>query len=102
MFNLFLEERAAWEASLYVGLACATTVGALMGWEQWHMPQQEAVEVNWLWHVPPWAIATISTMMLVFAYFDPTNLAAFYVAGTACQIPLALWCFVAIVFRRFF
>ena len=99
---LYLESRVAWVYSLWIAIVGGTITAALMGWEQWHMPPEESVKVNVLWHVPPWLIGTVMFALPLHALYTGTNIEGAFIATLTLSIPLSLWCFIAIVFRRFF
>jgi len=95
-------EQQAWELALYGAIACAIVVTVLMAWEQARMSWEESRAVHWLWHVPPWTMGVIALLMLFFAYTNRSEIASYYVVGLSLMIGISVWCFIAIVFRRFF
>lgn len=100
--STYLTGQAVWEASLIVALAGAAVVTVLTVWEQWNMSAEESSKVHWLWHVPPWVLSSCATILLLLAFFNESYMMAFYVGGTSLMVPVALWCFVSIVFRKYF
>jgi hypothetical protein len=94
-------EDAAWYYSLLVGISGGLIVSFLMGWEQWHMSREESAKINNLWHVPPWAISALISILLVYASYTGSNIREAYITAVTLTIPISLWCFIAIVFRRF-
>lgn len=74
----------------------------LQGWQQFRMSRDEAVQIHWVWHGLAWAIAVSGGTLWVIALFDSADIAAYYVAGVSLMIPLCLWVFIGVVFRRFF
>jgi len=66
------------------------------------MSRGEAAQIHWVWHVVAWAISVAGAILFVLALLDSTRTAAYYVSGVSLMIPLSLWVFVGVVFRRFF
>lgn len=99
---LYFAEDVTWHYSLLVFLVGWSVIGTIIGWEQWNMPQEEAAKVNVLWHVPPWSIGLAMLALLIFALYTGENIQQAYIAAVILTIPQNLWCFMAIVFRRFF
>jgi hypothetical protein len=99
---LYFEEDAAWHYSLAVFIPSWTVIGILTAWEQWHMPQEEAIKVNVLWHVPPWSLGLAMFAFSVYAIYTGENLQKTFVTVLTLTIPQNLWCFIAVVFRRLF
>jgi len=97
-----VDESRAWELALYAALVCAIVVTGLMAWEQSRMSWEESRSVHWLWHVPPWTMGALALLMLIFAYLNQPEISSYYVVGLSLMIGISVWCFIAIVFRRFF
>jgi hypothetical protein len=97
-----LEETRSWELALYAALVGAIIVTCLIAWEQAQMSREESQKVHWLWHAPPWTMGCLANLMLILALVNRTEIAAYYVIGLALMIGISLWCFITIVFRRFF
>jgi len=71
-------------------------------WQQLRMSRDEAVQIHWIWHFVAWSLGALSALLIVLALFDSTRAVAYYVAGISLLIPVCLWVFIAVVFRRFF
>ena len=69
---------------------------------QLQMTREEAAQIHWLWHVGAWALAVASASMFVLALYDSSQVTAYYVTGVSLLVPLCLWVFIGVVFRRFF
>jgi|APSaa5957512535_1039671.scaffolds.fasta_scaffold46402_2 hypothetical protein len=100
--RLFFSEEVVWQYSVYLSIALGSIVSILMAWEQLHMSTTETRSVNWLWHVPPWGMAIAVMTSLAFAVVQDANYVEAFVISATLMIPLSLWCFTAIVFRKFF
>jgi hypothetical protein len=99
---LYFDEAAAWFYSLVLAGFGGLVFAILMGLEQWHMPKEEAVKVNMLWHVPPWCLGLLIFSLMNYAIFTGDSVQAAYITSATLTIPMSLWCFIALVFRRFF
>jgi len=99
---MYFTEDAAWHYSLVMYILAGLAISILTAWEQWHMPQQEAAKVNVLWHVPPWFMAFVIFAFALYALYTGEKIQQAYVTAVTLTIPHSLWCFIAVVFRRFF
>lgn len=54
------------------------------------------------WHIPGWALGGLSSLCFFTAAAGSANAEGLYVAGTSLGLATGVWCFVAIVFRKFF
>lgn len=102
MLSRLFDATRAWDYSLYAAMTGAVIVVFLMAWEQIRMSREEARTVHWFWHVPGWAMGLVASLMLLLGFLDRAEIEAYYVIGLTLQIGIALWCFITIVFRRFF
>lgn len=93
---------AIWfEASLAAFLV-SVPIGIYQTWMQVRMPGEESQKISLWWHVPGWALAGATALAYLgacFAWADPEGL---YLAGNTLSLAIGIWCFVAIVFRKFF
>lgn len=99
---LYFAEDAAWHYSMAVFMSGWILVGIFTGWQQWQMPQEEAAKVHVLWHVPAWALGLAMAVLPVYTLYTGGNIQQAYVTVVTLTIPQNLWCFIAVVFRRFF
>ncbi len=102
VLNLYFVEQTAWDISIVLAMLLGIVVSLVMVWEQWHMSTKESKKVNWKWHVPAWGFSTSAYVLVVLAFFSESNATAFYVGGISLMIPISLWCFIAVVFRKYF
>jgi hypothetical protein len=49
-----------------------------------------------------WALGVCAAILFILALVDNSRTSAYFVSGVSLLIPLCLWVFVGIVFRRFF
>jgi len=100
--SLFTGGVNAWFASTILALTLALLNTIVTVRQQLRMSRDEAVQIHWIWHFVAWALGASSAFLVVLALFDSARVVAYYVSGVSLLIPLCLWVFVAVVFRRFF
>ena len=98
----FLPEQQVWEYSISTALCLGVVISSYQAWSQFIMPDEEAQKVHWGWHVPGWTFAVLAMILFAAAYLDFVSDIAGYVAGITLLLAVSIWCFIAIVFRKFF
>jgi len=101
-FSLFTIDTDVWYAATILAITLGSLTMSLQAWQQLRMSRDEADQIHWIWHVVAWGIAVLGGTLWVLALFDSANTAAYYVGGVSLMIPLCLWVFIGVVFRRFF
>ena len=91
-----------WVVATWIGVFGSAVVMGVMAWTQLHMPSDEASEVNVFWHVPNWLISGFVVLLWLYSLISGTTPAGWFVLGTTLLVGISIWCFIAIVFRRFF
>ena len=99
---LFVSEEAAWNYTLKLGLILGTIVTILMGFEQRQVIINREDGESLLWHIPPWALASIMFALITYALFTGEQTAEVVIATATLYIPVSLSNFVALAFRKFF
>ena len=87
---------AAWLAVIVFGGGLLYQV-----WWQVTLPDEEAAKLHFGWHVPGWTFGALALVAFVAALLFPGFAAGLYVVGTSLVLGLGVWCFMAIVFRKF-
>ena len=95
-------EDSFWMISLCLAAAGGALISTIMAWTQIRMATEETSKVHFLWHVPPWGFGTIATALIVSGFIYPVHASALYVNAATVLVGVAVWCFIAVVFRRFF
>jgi hypothetical protein len=72
------------------------------GMQQSRLSKQDALKVPTGWHVPGWALGFLALAAFGAALFLPGVRPGLYVAGVTLMLTVSIWCFIAVVFRRFF
>lgn len=88
----------------------ATLVGILGGvpsliyqiWQQVTMPEVEKRKIPAGWHIPGWGLGVLALVAFFGAASFPALREGLYVAAVTLMLATAIWCFIAIVFRKFF
>jgi hypothetical protein len=91
-----------WKVSLYVGTALGIFLSVYIARDQLQMPKNEAQTVNVWWHIGGWSWGGAAGAFIAAAYLGLITPVAGYVGAASMVLINALFCFVAIVFRRFF
>jgi hypothetical protein len=100
--SLFVADDSVW----YIATILACVLGSLnitiQIRQQLQMSREEATQIHWTWHFVAWGLGIAAAVLFVLALLDSTRTIAFYVGGVTLLIPLSLWVFIGVVFRRFF
>src|SRR5690349_19121737 len=70
-------------------------------WQQSRLSKEETSKVPIGWHAPGWALGFLALAAFIAAMFDASIRPGFYVAGVTLMLATSIWCFIAVVFRRF-
>jgi hypothetical protein len=70
--------------------------------QQSRLRKQDTSKIPMGWHVPGWALGFLALAAFGAALFLPAIRPGFYVAGVTLMLTFSIWCFIAVVFRRFF
>jgi hypothetical protein len=100
--SLYGADEVAWVGASVLALCIGSLAIVLQTRLQLSMSREEAVQIHWLWHVGAWALALASAMNFLLALVNDSQVTAFYVSGVSLLVPLCLWVFIGVVFRRFF
>lgn len=98
----FFPEPDTWSLSLNVVMVLGTLMTIFQAWSQFMMAEEEAKKVHWSWHAPGWVLALIGVALFSTGYIDLVAKSGAYIAGLTCILAVSVWCFIAIVFRKFF
>ena len=71
-------------------------------WQQSHLPKEEKSSLPIGWHAPGWGLGFLALAAFIAGLVSPGIRAGFYVAGVTLMLSVSIWCFIAVVFRRFF
>ncbi len=91
-----------WLVASILTFAMSVPIGLYQASAQLRMPNEESQKISVLWHLPGWALAAAAGVSFLIALTGWISAQGFYLAGTTFSLGIAVWCFVAIVFRKFF
>ena len=100
--SLFDQGESVWRISTILALVLGSIVMFLQARHQMRMSREEAAQIQWIWHIVAWALGAISALLFFLALVDSSRTTAYYISGVTMLIPLCLWVFIGVVFRRFF
>lgn len=100
--SLFTDGANVWYAATILAITVGSINMLLQARQQLRMSGDEAAQIHWVWHWVAWAIAVSGGILWILALLDSANITAYYVGGVSLMIPLCLWVFIGVVFRRFF
>ncbi|MGR8949380.1 MAG: hypothetical protein ACU84Q_15150 [Gammaproteobacteria bacterium] len=98
----FMEPERVWEFCVGTAVIFGAGITFHIARDQMNMPKEEAEKVHFMWHVIAWSIGAGAFLFLISPYFGVTSFLAAFIGGVSLLFINAMWCFVAIVFRRFF
>lgn len=98
----FVAEQEAWSLSLNVVIGLGSLITVFQAWSQFMMAEEEAKKVHWSWHAPGWILALLGVGLFFAGYMNLLAQPGAFLAGLTCILAVAIWCFIAIVFRKFF
>ena len=102
VLSLFTADVNVWYAATILAISLGSLNMLLAARQQLRMSRDEAVQIHWVWHWLAWTLTASGGVLWVLALFDTANTTAYYVGGVSLMIPLCLWVFIGLVFRKFF
>jgi len=100
--SLFVSDASAWLPATILAIVLGSLAMFLQARLQLQMSHDEATQIHWLWHFVAWMLGICAAILFVLGLFDSTRISAYFVSGVTLLVPLCLWVFVGVVFRRFF
>lgn len=97
-----LEPETTWNVCLHVGTGLGVLLGLYIARDQLQMPRDQAQTINVWWHVGGWTWGSFALFFVAAAYLGLITPVAGYFGATSMLLMNALYCFIVIVFRRFF
>jgi hypothetical protein len=91
-----------WFAMAIFGIAGGVPSMLYQAVQQSKLSRQDAARVPIGWHIPGWALGFLALAAFIAALIYPSIRPGFYVAGVTLMLIVSIWCFIAVVFRRFF
>jgi hypothetical protein len=91
-----------WPVALTVAVMFGSISAVYQARVQSKMTREEALKIHWGWHVGAWSLAAVSALFIVSGLAGFMKAEAAYVTAVSIMLVVGLWCFVGVVFRRFF
>ena len=99
---LMMPIEQVWLAMTIVAIGGAVPSMVYQAWHQAQLSKAEAARVPAGWHAPGWALGFLAVAAFAAALAREELRAGLYVAGVTLMLAVSVWCFIAVVFRRFF
>lgn len=95
------------EASMWFDMTLFAVIGGLpsvafQAWQQVREARDKTQRIAATWHVPGWLFGIGAFACFFAGLIRPEMRAGFYVSGVTLTLAVSIWCFIAIVFRKFF
>ena len=100
--SFFVPETSLWTAANLAAMAVGVPVIVLQLRLQFAMSAEEAAKIHWAWHTIAWGMGGSAFLLLVVGFMGAANPVTMYVSAASLVAILALWSFLAVVFRKFF
>lgn len=71
-------------------------------WHQSRLSRADAARIPLGWHLPGWALGVLALTAFVAGLGYAQIRPGLYLAGVTLMLTTSIWCFIAVVFRRFF
>jgi len=75
---------------------------AFQVWQQIREARDHSQKIAAFWHVPGWVLGLAAFACFVAGLMNESVRSGYYVAGVSMILGIAIWSFIAIVFRKFF
>jgi hypothetical protein len=99
---LMMPRAQVWWVATLVGIIGGVPSLAYQIWQQVTMPEDEKRKIPAGWHIPGWGLGLLALVAFFAAAAYPELREGLYVAAVTLMLATAIWCFIAIVFRKFF
>lgn len=99
---LILPPERMWFAMSIFGIAGGIPSMVYQAVHQSKLRKADAQNIPVGWHVPGWALGFLALAAFIAALIYPAIRPGLYVAGVTMMLVVSIWCFIAVVFRRFF
>jgi hypothetical protein len=95
-------KEAIWQTASWLALGLGLPAFVVEARHQLRMNREESAQIHWIWHWVAWGLAVASSALFLLAVISDGKTVAYYVGGVTAIVPLTLWVFAGVVFRRFF
>jgi hypothetical protein len=102
VLSMMMPSRLMWFAVTIFAVGGGVPSMLYQAWQQTRLTKDEAGRVPVGWHAPGWALGFLALAAFLAALFYADIRPGLYVAGVTLMLTVSIWCFIAVVFRRFF
>jgi hypothetical protein len=102
VLSLMMPAQTMWLVVTAFAIAGGVPSMIYQAWHQSRLARHELSQIPIGWHAPGWALGFLALAAFAAGLVYPQVQAGFYVAGVTLMLATSIWCFVAVVFRRFF
>ena len=102
LLSFLVTGASLWTAATLVAMALGLPILGLQMWTQWTMSAEESAKIHWGWHTMAWGMGGLAFLILVVGLTGVANTVTMYMSASSLIAILALWSFLAVVFRKFF
>lgn len=99
---LLMPPEQMWLVVTLIAIAGGVPSMLYQAWHQSRLSKAEAGQIPLVWHAPGWLLGFLALAAFAAGVAYPGVRAGFYVAGVSLMLATSIWCFIAVVFRRFF
>lgn len=102
VLSMMISASDMWLAMSVLGIAGGLPSMIYQAWHQSRLSKAEAARIPVGWHVPGWALGFLALAAFAGGIMRMDVRPGLYVAGVTLMLATSIWCFIAVVFRRFF
>ena len=102
LLRLAIHPEQLWFVCAIGFVVVGTFIMIFIALDQARMPKDESQTIHVLWHIGGWSWALVAAVCVIASLLGYWSNQAGFVAALCAIFANALFCFVAIVFRRFF
>jgi hypothetical protein len=99
---LMMPQERMWFVITIFGIIGGVPSVAYQAWHQNRLQKADAANIPPGWHIPGWALGFLALAAFIAALIFADIRQGLYVAGVTLMLTVSIWCFIAVVFRRFF
>jgi hypothetical protein len=100
--SFLISDASLWRPAAITAAAIGLPVLIMQLKIQFSMSEQEAAKIHWGWHVIAWSMGGLGYLLLIIGGTGLSDPATMYASAATLVTMLALWSFIAVVFRKFF
>lgn len=100
--SLIVSPAETWRGVTLFAIIAGLPSTLFQAWQQVREARDPSQRIAAFWHVPGWVLGVASFACFIAGLMNEAVRAGYYVAGVSLILGVAIWSFIAIVFRKFF